>query len=115
MPQPVSKIYSAKSDHFQGTMTCYNENVGFRVPEYQRTYDWNEDNIKRLLEDCLNRFYNLSISNNESYTFLGTLILVKEESESSFNGTSLSVVDGQQRLITLILISIPSPNYEVLS
>ncbi|MCE2415445.1 DUF262 domain-containing protein [Candidatus Poribacteria bacterium] len=104
MPQPVSEIYSAKSDHFQGTMTCYNENVGFRVPEYQRTYDWNEDNIKRLLEDCLNRFYNLSISNNESYTFLGTLILVKEESESSFNGTSLSVVDGQQRLITLILI-----------
>ena len=104
MPQPVSKIYSAKSDHFQGTMTCYNENVGFRVPEYQRTYDWNEDNIKRLLEDCLNRFYNLSISNNESYTFLGTLILVKEESESSFNGTSLSIVDGQQRLITLILI-----------
>jgi len=102
--QSVSKIYSAESDHFQGTMTCYNKNVGFRIPEYQRTYDWNEDNIKRLLEDCLNRFYNLSTSNNESYTFLGTLILVKEERESSFYGTSLSVVDGQQRLITLILL-----------
>ena len=102
--QSIPEIYKAKSDHFQGTMTCYNENVGFRVPEYQRTYDWNEDNIKRLLEDCLNRFHNLSISNNESYTFLGTLILVKEESEFSFDGTSLSVVDGQQRLITLILL-----------
>ena len=104
MSQPVSKIYSAESDHFENTMTCHNENVGFRVPEYQRTYDWNEDNIKRLLEDCLNRFYNLSISNHESYTFLGTLILVKEESESSFDGISRSVVDGQQRLITLILL-----------
>ena len=104
MLQPVSKIYPAKSDHFQNTMTCHNGNVGFRVPEYQRTYDWNEDNIKRLLEDCLNRFYNLSKSNNKSYTFLGTLILVNEESESSFDGTSLSVVDGQQRLITLILL-----------
>ena len=104
MSQPVSEIYSAESDHFQGTMTCYNKNVGFRIPEYQRTYDWNEDNIKRLLEDCLNRFYNLSTSNNESYTFLGTLILVKEKRESSFKGTSLSVVDGQQRLITLILL-----------
>ena len=102
--QSIPKLYDAESDNFQDTMTCHNENVGFRVPEYQRTYDWNEGNIKRLLEDCLNRFYNLSISNNKSYTFLGTLILVKEESESSFNGTSLSVVDGQQRLITLILL-----------
>ncbi len=104
MLQPVSKIYFAKSDHYQDTMTCHNKNVGFRIPEYQRTYDWNADNIKRLLEDCLNRFYNLSTSNNESYTFLGTLILVKEDPESTFGGTSLSVVDGQQRLITLILL-----------
>ncbi|MDE0315428.1 MAG: DUF262 domain-containing HNH endonuclease family protein [Candidatus Poribacteria bacterium] len=104
MQQQVSKIYFAESEHFQGTMTCHNKNVGFRIPEYQRTYDWNEDNIKRLLEDCLNRFYNLSTSNDDSYTFLGTLILVKEECESSFAGTSLSVVDGQQRLITLILL-----------
>ena len=100
----VSEIYPAKSDYLENTMTCHSGNVGFRVPEYQRTYDWNEDNIKRLLEDCLNGFYNLSRSNNESYTFLGTLILVNENSESSFDGTSLSVVDGQQRLITLILL-----------
>lgn len=104
MLQSISKIYPAKSDHYQGTMTCHNKNVGFRIPEYQRTYDWNAENIKRLLEDCLNRFYNLSTSNDESYTFLGTLILVKEDPESSFDGTSLSVVDGQQRLITLILL-----------
>ena len=104
MLQSVSKIYSAKSDYFENTMTCHNGNVGFRVPEYQRNYDWNEANIKRLLEDCLNRFYNLSKSNKESYTFVGTLILVNEECESSFDGTSLSVVDGQQRLITLILL-----------
>ena len=104
MLRPVSERYSAESNYFEKTMTCHNGNVGFRVPEYQRTYDWNEDNIKRLLEDCLNRFYNLSISSNESYTFLGTLILVNERSEPSFDGISLSVVDGQQRLITLILL-----------
>ena len=102
--RPVSEIYPAKSDDFENTMTCHSGNVGFRVPEYQRTYDWNEDNIKRLLEDCLNGFYNLSKSNNESYTFLGTLIVVNEKSEPSFDGTSLSVVDGQQRLTTLILL-----------
>ena len=40
----------------------------------------------------------------ESYTFLGTIILVVEKSEPSFDGNSLSVVDGQQRLTTLILL-----------
>ena len=102
--QEVSKIFPATSDNFQDTMTCHSGKVGFRIPEYQRTYDWDKENIKRLLEDCLNGFYNLAISEDESYTFLGTLILVKEESESTFDGTSLSVVDGQQRLTSLLLL-----------
>ena len=101
--QPVSDLFKAKSDNFANTMTSRNKNVGFRVPEYQRTYDWSEENIKRLLEDCLNGFYYLSKS-KESYTFLGTIILVVEKPEPSFDGTSLSVVDGQQRLTTLILL-----------
>lgn len=103
MPE-VSKIFPATSDSFHNTMTSQGGKVGFRIPEYQRTYDWNKVNIKRLLEDCLNGFSNLSTSGNESYTFLGTLILVKEESEPTFDGTSLSVVDGQQRLTSLLLL-----------
>ena len=102
--QSIPEIYDAESNNFENTMTCHNGNAGFRVPEFQRTYDWDEENIRRLLEDCLNRFHNLSRFDNESFTFLGTLILVNERSESSFDGTSLSVVDGQQRLITLILL-----------
>ena len=103
--QPVSEIFSATADNFESTMNSHSGNVGFRIPEYQRTYDWNENNIKRLLEDCLNGFYYLSRpKNEESYTFLGTIILVSEKSEPSFDGSSLSVVDGQQRLTTLILL-----------
>lgn len=100
-----SEIFGATADNFLDTMNCHNANVGFRVPEYQRTYDWNEENIKRLLEDCLNGFYYLSETNTkESYTFLGTIILVRESAEVSFDGNSLSVVDGQQRLTSLILL-----------
>ena len=102
--QSVSDPFKAIADNFENTMTNRNGNVGFRVPEYQRTYDWNEENIKRLLEDCLNGFYYLSQTKDKSYTFLGTIILVAEKSEPSFDGTSLSVVDGQQRLTTLILL-----------
>ncbi len=99
-----SDIFDAIADNFENTMNCHNGNVGFRIPEYQRTYDWNKENIKRLLEDCLNGFYYLTNPSRESYTFLGTIILVSERSEPSFDGTSLSVVDGQQRLTTLILL-----------
>ena len=103
--QPISEIFAAKADNFESTMNIYGGNTGFGIPEYQRTYDWKEENIKRLLEDCLNGFYYLSSpKNEESYTFLGTIILVSEKSEPSFDGTSLSVVDGQQRLTTLILL-----------
>ena len=103
--QSISDIFTAKADNFENTMNSHSGSVGFRVPEYQRTYDWEKENIKRLLEDCLNGFYYLSRpTNEESYTFLGTIILVSERSEPSFDGSSLSVVDGQQRLTTLILL-----------
>ena len=93
----VSDLFITEADNFENTINCHGGNVGFCVPEYQRAYDWNKDNIKRLLEDCQNGFYYLcSRKNKESYTFLGTLILVSEKSEPSFDGTSLSIVDGQQ-------------------
>ena len=87
-------------------MESHGGKVGFRIPEYQRTYDWDESNLKRLLEDSLNGFYYLSQhSNQESYTFLGTMILVDDkQSEPSFDGTSLEIVDGQQRITTLSLL-----------
>ena len=102
--RPISDLFETKAANFGETMNSHGGNVGFRIPEYQRTYDWSQEKIKRLLEDCLNGFYYLSKSNQESYTFLGTIILVEEKPEHSFDGTSLSVVDGQQRLTTLILL-----------
>ncbi|SDX19372.1 Protein of unknown function [Aidingimonas halophila] len=87
-------------------MTSHSGNAGFKIPEYQRNYDWSKEKVKRLMEDCLNGFYYLSRSKEDTpFTFLGTIILVTEKSkESSFDGTSLAVVDGQQRLTTLVLI-----------
>ena len=100
----ISDFFKAKADNIENTMNSHGGTAGFRVPEYQRTYHWSEGNIKRLLEDCLNGFHYLSESESESFTFLGTIILVREKSEPPFDGTSLSIVDGQQRLTTLILL-----------
>ena len=87
-------------------MNSHAGRMGFRIPDYQRTYDWKIENIKRLLEDCLHGFDNCWRSTAPSYTFLGTIILVneKQSKERVFDGTSLAVVDGQQRLTTLNLL-----------
>ncbi len=102
--QPITEPFTATANSFWDTMNSQNGAAGFRIPDYQRSYDWSEDKIARLLEDCLNGFYYLSKSKQESHAFLGTIILVLENSEVTFDGTSLAVVDGQQRLTTLILI-----------
>lgn len=85
-------------------------NVGFTIPEYQRQYDWSTGHIDRLYFDVLSGFSRLNNSQKSSdaslYTFLGTIILIKESSRAeNFTGESLAVVDGQQRLTTLILFA----------
>ena len=106
--RPPADLFEAKTYSFWGVMHSHNAIAGFRVPEYQRIYNWEPSRqINRLLEDCLNGFFYFSESGNGNigkYTFLATIILVKEEKPRDlFTGTSLSIVDGQQRLTTLIL------------
>lgn len=81
--------------------------TGFKIPEYQRTYDWSEENIDRLMQNIFSGFESMSRNTEESsFTFLGTLILVEEKiKESSFRCQSYSIVDGQQRLTTLTLLA----------
>ena len=87
--------------------------LGFVIPEYQREYRWGKDEITRLHCDTLNGLYRLADTDKDStdtsaYTFLGTIILVKQHKENvepHFHGKSLEVIDGQQRLTTLTLMA----------
>lgn len=70
----------------------------FIVPEYQRPYVWNKDNVLELLEDLWTSF---SLGKNDEY-FVGSLVLRKlNESEIQ---NEYEVLDGQQRLTTFSLI-----------
>ena len=62
------------------------------IPHYQRPYRWMEKNVHQLLEDITQSMY----SGKKQYR-IGSLILHK-------NQESYDIVDGQQRLTTLILI-----------
>lgn len=103
----VEDLFKARASSPLETAMLYDGRVGFTIPEYQRQYDWSDANINRLYYDALNGFRRLSDSTSaNAFTFLGTLILVEEETkEEEFSGVSVAVVDGQQRLTTLVLFA----------
>lgn len=61
-----------------------------RIPEYQRPYKWTEKNVNNLIDDIIS-------NKNKSEYRLGTLVL-------HLFDQNLDIVDGQQRIVTLMLI-----------
>lgn len=67
----------------------------FIIPDYQREYDWDENEIDELLEDLED------VKPEESY-FIGHMVF-----EGKFTGNEFKVIDGQQRITTItILLSV---------
>lgn len=74
----------------------------FRIPEYQRPYVWDTDQVSELLDDVMQA----RNSNPESQYFLGSMVLQKREKEDgSTKYEECDLLDGQQRLTTLFLIT----------
>jgi uncharacterized protein with ParB-like and HNH nuclease domain len=75
----------------------------YRIPEYQRPYVWDRDQVTELLDDITQAY----TSNPDSQYFLGSMVLQKH-SKIDQDGTAYDeydVLDGQQRLTTLLLIT----------
>ena len=74
----VQDIFKARADSFEETMIGGSGTVSFKLPDYQRPYDWDKRNVERLLQDCLNGLKGAaSDSPGHPYTFLGTIILTR--------------------------------------
>lgn len=71
--------------------------VLFRIPVYQRNYDWSESNCDRLLDDI----YGIMESGDKH--FLGTIVFMAAKS-GGFALQEYVIIDGQQRLTTLMLM-----------
>lgn len=69
---------------------CLKKNI--EIPEYQRPYMWSTKNVEQLLKDIQS-----SQSNGKLIYLIGTVILHDD-------GKSFKIVDGQQRITTLILL-----------
>lgn len=68
----------------------------FHVPRYQRAYDWKEDQVADFARDVDN-VVGARLSGNSSPHFFGAVISIFDEE------TDFEIVDGQQRLTTLML------------
>ncbi len=89
---------------------------GFLVPLYQREYTWEEENINQLFDDLVSGIRELTDQAGENTTtFLGTTILTTlvdkkdtvKTGEDRAQPTAVKlVIDGQQRIGTISLLSI---------
>lgn len=84
---------------------------GLYVPAYQRQYSWDRLKIARLFEDVCHGFTML-IDHDDSITFLGTIIAIHDTQYLTVSplvrgdvpSRVMTIINGQQRLTTLLLI-----------
>ncbi|MGX1949468.1 GmrSD restriction endonuclease domain-containing protein [Streptomyces anulatus] len=74
----------------------------FQVPLYQRTYTWQRDELRQLWDDVLELVEDKRAGNAPAPHFLGSVVLAPERVAAGGMQRWL-VVDGQQRLTTLML------------
>ena len=66
------------------------------IPEYQRPYIWKEKQINRLLDDFIE--YKNNKDSDKALFYIGSIIVHQEDGK-------LKIIDGQQRITTLLLIN----------
>lgn len=71
--------------------------VQYRVPVFQRTYEWRAETVERLIEDVVGR---IDAGADSRPHFIGAFVFL-DEAEATGQPDHQMVIDGQQRLITL--------------
>ena len=66
----------------------------YTIPNYQRQYSWNDENLEELWDDLYNSF----VDGIDKCYFLGSIVIVDRG-----NGEQ-ELVDGQQRITTLMIM-----------
>lgn len=85
--------------------------LGLYLPPYQRPYDWGRDNIRRLIAD-IGLGLQQTFESDDSICFLGSVIMLEDNQlttveplyRSDAPGRVMSIIDGQQRLTSILLL-----------
>lgn len=109
MPTQAKEIFEAQSKSLYELLSL--NGLGLYIPPYQRNYGWGKEKVNRLIDDTLHGLNKLS-TGHESFTFLGTVITIHDVEhktvhpivKSQVPAKVLTVIDGQQRLSSLMLL-----------
>ena len=71
--------------------------VVFKIPVYQRNYDWKIENCERLLDDIKN------IIESKRKHFLGAIVFMSSN-DAGLSMREFIIIDGQQRLTTMTIL-----------
>lgn len=115
MPMEAKDIFEANSRNVRELLS--EPGLGLYIPPYQRPYGWDKDKVAKLLEDTLHG-YSMLLESADSFTFLGTVITIHDINYTTVQpivrpevpGKVLTVIDGQQRLTTLLLFCVALHN-----
>lgn len=115
MPTQAKEIFEAQSKSLRELLS--DNGLGLYLPPYQRPYGWGKDKVEKLLDDTLHGLKNLGES-PESFTFLGTVITIHDVNHVTVTpivkpevpSKVLTVIDGQQRLSSLLLLLVSLHN-----
>ncbi|KQT50210.1 hypothetical protein ASG47_19985 [Devosia sp. Leaf420] len=107
----ISKIFTATPRSLADFLSTNDQ--GCFIPAYQRGYAWSSDDVKRLFEDTVDGLHRLVVD-TKSLRFLGTIIAIDDKSvvpveepmDVDLPNDVLTIIDGQQRLCTLIAVNI---------
>ena len=68
-------------------------NMWYCIPDYQRAYVWDTDQVRDLLDDTISAYR----ENKEAQYFLGSMVLkINEKSDNNVSYTEYELLDGQQ-------------------
>ena len=69
----------------------------FKVPVYQRNYDWSNEECEKLFQDILNA------NERDCQHFTGTIVYIADV-ESGSGLDEVLIIDGQQRITTVYIL-----------
>lgn len=91
MEDPFKPLSLSIKELFGNTDSLY------KIPQYQRPYKWEDEQVDRLWDDIYEAY-----ENGEDNYFLGSVITAKPRDDEK--SAYVDVVDGQQRLTTLMIM-----------
>ncbi|MCR4509199.1 DUF262 domain-containing HNH endonuclease family protein [Pseudomonas sp. 32.2.56] len=93
----IKPVHAAVGDVF-GDKTI------FSVPKYQRGYAWDSDSVQDFISD-VDICYRSRLNGAHREHFLGGILSVKSDVEGVANAVHYQLVDGQQRITTIVLFA----------